>query len=265
MPEFAEELKSARLAKGLKTAKEFFQWLKNRGISCNYSYYMRLEQGGLPSEKVVHEIAFAIKGDWQDRLILAYCRSLFPKNSYLFPAVEWSSHKSGAEVFAKKNQQELTLKQIAVIASSEIHYHLFLLLTLARKSISEKELGSKFSSKEVKQGIRRLIQENLVRETELGFEAISTEIRFPDAYNFELKEAYKKFDLWDETFGTQLAMDLLIDKLLIRRVSGRYLTIIQSQLENLFEVVKSSDELDLRFNDTVLQLKVLLRKGKLPG
>jgi hypothetical protein len=265
MSEFADELKNARLAKGLKTAKEFFQWLKSRGISCNYSYYMRLEQGGLPSEKVVHEIAFAIKGDWQDRLILAYCRSLFPKNSYLFPATEWSSSKGGVEVIAKKTQQELTLKQIAAIASNEIHYHLFLLLTLARKPISESQLGSKFSSKEVKQGIKRLIQENLARETELGYEAISTEMRFPDAYNQDLKEAYKKFDLWDESFGTQMAMDLLINKLLIRRVSGRYLTIIQGQLENLFEMVKSSDELDLRFNDSVLQLKVQLRKGKLPG
>jgi hypothetical protein len=62
-----------------------------------------------------------------------------------------------------------------------------------------------------------------------------------------------------------MGLDLLVNKMIIRRVSGRYLVIIRKQLEVLFELVKSSDETDIRFNDQVLQLKVALRQGKLPG
>ncbi len=266
MQEFAEELKSARKAKGFSQAKAFFLWLESKGISFNYSYYMRLEQGGIPSEKVVTEISRALKGEWQDRLILAYCRALFPKNSYLFPKGEWSIAKAQkASVPTKSSQQELTIKQIMVIAASELNYHLFLLSTLARRPILETELENWFSPKAIQASLRQLAQVNLLRITDPGFEAISSEMRFPEAYNNELKGAYKKFDQWDESFCVQLAMDLLINKMLIRRVSGRYLSIIQGQLESLFEIVKSSDEMDARFNDNVLQLKVMLRRGRLPG
>lgn len=268
MSDFSEELKLARKSKGHSQAKAFYQWLKNKGISFNYSYYMRLEQGGLPSEKVVRELSQAIKGEWQDRLILAYCRSLFPKNAYLFPKGDWSipaQEESSSSKPQQSLQQELTVKQVSVLASAELNYHLFLLSTLARKSISEQELEVWFSEKAIQSSLKQLGSVNLIRKTETGFEALSTEMRFPDAYNQELKDAYKKFDEWDESFGTQLAMDLLINKMLIRRVSGRYLSIIQKQLENLFEIVRSSDEMDARFNDNVLQLKVVLRRGRLPG
>jgi hypothetical protein len=113
--------------------------------------------------------------------------------------------------------------------------------------------------------LKQLSGAALVRVAEEGFEAVSIESRFPDAYNDELKAAYAKFDLWDEEFGARMGLDLLVNKMIIRRVSGRYLVIIRKQLEVLFELVKSSDETDIRFNDQVLQLKVALRQGKLPG
>src|SRR4051812_42480455 len=84
MTPFAEELKRSRRQAGFKTASSFFEWLKTKGIGFNYSYYMRLEQGGLPSEKVVSELASSVKKDWADRLILAYCASLFPNQGFLF-------------------------------------------------------------------------------------------------------------------------------------------------------------------------------------
>lgn len=266
MSAFAQELKSARSVLGHKNARAFFDSLKEKGVSFNYSYYMRLEQGGLPSEKVAQEIASALKGELADRLILAYCRCLFPKNSYLFEAPAAKKEPAQAEkTYVPSGQKELSLKQVAVIAASKANYHLFLAATLARRLVKEKEFHEWFNPRELAVSLKQLGEAALVRVTEEGFEAVSIESRFPDAYNSELKAAYSKFDLWDEEFGARMGLDLLVNKMIIRRVSGRYLVIIRKQLEVLFELVKSSDETDVRFNDQVLQLKVALRQGKLPG
>lgn len=268
MTSFSQELKAARASLGHKSARSFFDWLKASGISFNYSYYMRLEQGGLPSEKVAQELASALKGDWTDRLILAYCRTLFPKNSYLFSAEEKSTDTEAsptANEYEPTGQKELTVKQVAVIANSEANYHLFLISTLARKPIQEKELQKWFSAKTISLAVKQLEGAGLLRQTPKGFEGATVEARFPDAYNKELKDAFAKFDQWDESFGGQFAMEFVINKMLIRRVSGRYLVIIRKQLELLLELLRTSDEVDTRYNDTVLQLKVVLKQGKLPG
>jgi hypothetical protein len=268
MSEFAQELKAARAGLGHKTARSFFDWLKAKGVSFNYSYYMRLEQGALPSEKVTRELAAVLKGEWPDRLVLAHCRALFPKNTHLFspPAgSEASASPAKKAPGGSQGQKELSLKQVALLASSELNYHLFLLSTLARKPISEKELMQWFPAKALSVALKELGDAGLVQKVGGGFEAVSVESRFPEAYNKELKEAYAKFDLWDEAFGGRFGLDFLMNKMLIRRVSGRYLVIIRKQLDLLFELVKGSDELETRFNENVLQLRVVLRQGKLPG
>lgn len=265
MSDFSSELKSARSAKGHKTARAFFDWLKEKGVSFNYSYYMRLEQGGVPSEKVTQEIASALKGEWADRLILAHCRCLFPKNTYLFEAPAPKKAEAAPKAYVPSGQKELSLKQVAAIAASKTNYHLFLMATLARRLVKEEEFLEWFSARELSSSLKQLGEAGLVRVTEEGFEAVSVESRFPDAYNEDLRAAYAKFDLWDEEFGARVGLDLLVNKMLIRRVSGRYLLIIRKQLDLLFELVKSSDETDVRYNDQVLQLKVVMRQGKLPG
>lgn len=269
MSGFAEELKRARFALGHKTARSFFFWLKERGISFNYSYYMRLEQGGLPSEKVVRELAGVLKGDWSDLLVQAYCRSLFPEKSYLFqpPPVPTAARAEEAEdkPYVPGGQRELTPRQVAAIASHESVYHLFLLATLARTPIVPGEIARWLPAKAVAAGLRLLEKEGLVRIGPEGFEARTIEARFPEAHDAKLKEAYAKFDLWDESFGGQFALEFLVNKMMVRRVSLRYLGIIRRQLETLFDLVRASDEVDTRFNDQVLLMKVVLRQGKLPG
>lgn len=269
MASFAEELKITRQGLGHRTARAFHAWLQDRGASFNYSYYMRLEQGGLPSEKVVQEISAACKGPAADRLVLAYCRSLFPKNAYLFPeppapkeAAPPEERLRGATI---QGQRELSLRQVAAIAQGEAHYHAFLLCTLARKPVGAAEFADVYPAKVLRAALATLVKENVLREEETGFVAVSPEARFPEAYNQDLKSAYAKFDAWDESFGARFGLEQILNKLLIRRVSGRYLAIISKQLDALFDIVKSSDEVDQRHNDKVLQLKVLLRQGKLPG
>lgn len=273
MNPFAEELKVSRKAAGYRSASAFFEWLKARGVSFNYSYYMRLEQGGLPSEKVVSEIASTLKKGAGDRLILAYCRSLFPRQNYLFAAPEEEQRPAMVEEPAPREssssspegQKELTPKQVAAIEHGEATYHLFLLSTLARRAIQISELEKWFSLKTINTSLRILSEAGLVNLSKGAFEHTAVELRFPDAYNSALKEAYAKFDLWDENFGRKFGLEQLINKMLVRRISGRYLLLVRKQLEVLFELTKSSDEVDQRYNENVLQLKVSLRQGKLPG
>jgi hypothetical protein len=265
MTSFSQELKAARASLGHKSARSFFDWLKEGGVSFNYSYYMRLEQGGLPSEKVAQELASVLKGEWNDRLILAYCRTLFPKNSYLFARASAAQPAVAVESYEPTGQKELTPKQVAVLASSEANYHLFLISTLARRPVQEGDLQKWFPAKTIQASLRQLEGAQIIRRVENGFEGATIEARFPEAYNKELKEAFQKFDHWDESFGGQFDLDFLMNKMLIRRVSGRYLLIIRRQMDLLLELLRSSDEVDTRYNDNVLQLKVVLRQGKLPG
>lgn len=271
MGDFAELLKEARAEKGYRSARAFYQWLKECGISFNYSYYMQLEQGALPSEKVVGEIGSTLKGRWADKLTLAYCRSLFPKQAYLFKDDLKRMEKTelqaeqGSSISAPTPQKELTIKQISTLARSELHYHLFLLSTLARKPITIDEIKNIISQKGISNALKDLLDEGIIRQSKEGIEALSIEARFPEAYNEDLKDAYRKFDSWDETFGAAFGLELMLNKMLIRRVSFRYVSLIRKQLETLFDLVRTSDEVDVRFNDKVLQLKVVLRQGNLPG
>jgi hypothetical protein len=267
MSVFAETLKNARTALGYRNAREFFSWLQSNGASFNYSYYMRLEQGGLPSEKVVQEIASALRDSWGDQLVLTYCQSLFPKFGYLFPerkpSYKVKTPTSVSPPSAK--QKELTLRQVAAIASSEACYQIFLLATLSRGPVEEQDLLHWFSRRTLSSAIHELSEAEIVRVSSGKIEAMAVEARFPDAYNEDIKEAYAKFDRWDERFGEHFGLEFVLNKMLIRRVSGRYISIIRKQLETLFELVKSSDEVDTRYNESVLQMKVVLRQGKLPG
>lgn len=272
MTPFAEELKQCRLAAGHKSATSFFEWLKTKGIGFNYSYYMRLEKDGLPSEKVVSELASTMKKDQADRLILAYCRSLFPRQEYLFGGSGKASEESVEEPAPRESasaaplgQKELTPRQVAALSSNEATYHLFLLSTLARRTIKTSEVEKWFSTKTLNASIRQLSDAGLVQAGKGSFEHTAVELRFPEAYSPELKEAYGRFDLWDESFGRKYGLEQIINKMLVRRVSGRYLSLVRKQLEVLFELTKTSDEVDSRYNENVLQLKVSLRQGKLPG
>lgn len=268
MSTFASTLKSARKELGHRTARSFYEWLKSKGVSFNYSYYMRLEQGALPSEKIVSELASVLKESWGERLILAFCVGLFPKHSYLFQPQKADSpgpERSEQPLSVPPGQRELTPRQVAAIASSEACYQIFLLSTLSRRPMEEEGLVRWFSKRTLQAVKKELVSAGLIRDTDGVIEATAVEAKFPEAFNAEIKEAYEKFDRWDERFGEHFGLEYFVNKMMIRRVSGRYLSIIRKQLETLFELVKTSDELDSRYNESVLQLKVVVRQGKLPG
>ena len=158
-----------------------------------------------------------------------------------------------------------SLKQVAALVHSEATYHIFLLSTLARRAIRLSEVEKWFSAKSLANSLTVLSDAGLVSVSKNGFEHTAVELRFPDAYNDQLKDAYAKFDIWDESFGKKYGLEQLINKMIVRRVSGRYLALVRKQIDVLFELTKTSDEVDSRYNENVLQLKVSLRQGKLPG
>lgn len=273
MESFSEKLREARQASGHRSATSFYNWLKIQGISFNYSYYKKLENGGLPSEKVVNELALVLQGDWADKLILAYCQSLFPSKAHLFtlaPARPLESKiedpgTKAASVVGSTGQKELSLKQIEILSSHKNHYHLFLLTTMARTPILPRELELWFKKNEAAAAVENLIGAGLILSDEAGISPTAVEAKFPEAYNEKLKQAYAKFDNWDEQFGEQFGLEFLFNKMLIRRISSRYLPVIKKQLEVLADLVRASDEIDKKYNDRVVQVKIMLRHGNLPG
>lgn len=264
---FSSQLINTRARLGHKTAKAFFLLMKKRGISFNYPYYMRLEQGErLPSEKVVNEIALALGREVGEALVLAYCQTIFPKFQNLFDSQDVQSIPATMKnTYVPGGQKELSPKQVATLRSQESNYHLFLLVTLSRKQIPLTELENFFSDRQLNSAVKALCESEIIQLGPHGVEALAVEARFPEAQDQFLKDAYAQFDKWDEKFGEAFGLERFINKMMIRRISGRYLGIIRKHLEVLFEMIKSSDETDLRHNDRVLKLRVTIEEGKLPG
>lgn len=267
MADFAQTLRQARLDLGYKAAKSFYAALDEHKVSFNYSYYMRIEQGKtLPSAKVVQEIASFLGGMAADTLIRSYCRSLFPKFPHIFQGVDESRIKideKSTEVSIK--QKEMTEKDIAVLIKSRSHYYMFVLITLARREMTYSELNEYFKADELEKVIQDLLKEQLLLRSETGVRSVSIESKFPKAESQSIKKAYAQMDEWDQEFGQQFQLETLVDKFFLRRISLRYITVIEKQLDALFELVKSSNEIDHRYNDQVMQLKVSLKTGRLPG
>ena len=95
-------------------------------------------------------------------------------------------------------------------------------------------------------------------------QTFNTEIKFPPKSKFNDK-LYRIFDQWDVEFATAINMDLLVSKTLLRRISPRYLGLINSQIQILIESLKLSDESETKYNSEVIQLSMSLYQGKLPG
>lgn len=271
--EFARRLKSIRLRTGARSARAFFNELsEGRRLTFNYSYYVRIEKGlTLPSAQVVSTLAELVGETDAAALVQAYCQTLFPRFSSVFghyrePAVDGASDPSSdrAEGPLVTTQSELSRTQVAVIGSDRDTYHVFLIATLARKPFPIDRLG------EVLRGdplvaVRKLEAAKLISMKGNELSATAVEARFPKATDKATKEIYERLDEWDDEFGTRFDMEALVHKLLLRRISPRYLSLIRSQLENLFDLIKASDETDTKYNDEVVHLRVTLRRGRLPG
>jgi hypothetical protein len=102
------------------------------------------------------------------------------------------------------------------------------------------------------------IEDGLVR-------SISNDMKFPDAETSAQKKLHEQIDLWNLTFYQEARFETILQKMLLRRVSARYLNVIQAHSQVLLDLVRASDEIDPDHNDDVLMLNISIQKGNLPG
>lgn len=271
--DFAGTLKKIRMNRGHQKARSFHLELQERGVECNYAYYMKMEAGQvLPSNKVIEQISETLPPEDSSDLILSYCRALFPGNQHLFPAPQAHppTQKDDVEpeiqAESKGQGRELTRRQVHILARSKAHYHLFLIATLARRSLMMDELKQIFNNRALQATITDLEMSKILRVQDDGIKTFITEHKFPSSQDFpDLKPLYRQFDEWDDSFAEDFEFSSIVDKMLVRRISPRYLGVIEKSLDTILSLVRASDELENKHNEELIQIRLSLKSGRLPG
>ncbi len=273
--DFAHTLRQIRRTQGHEKARSFHSELVERGVECNYAYYMKLEAGQvLPSSKLVEQISETLGEAEASSLILSYCRSMFPNSKHLFPAIQSATpqtdedkeSESQAQTTGSGQGRELSRRQVGVLARSKSHYHLFLIATLARRDLKMEELRQIFNSRILQTAIDDLELSKILRVTGENVKTYITEHKFPSAQDFpDLKPIYRQFDEWDESFAEDFEFNSIVDKMMVRRISPRYLGVIEKSLDTILHLVRASDELDDKHNEELIQIRLSLKAGRLPG
>lgn len=266
-----------RQSLGFDSAKAFYRHLSGRRkLEFNYAHYMKIEGAkALPSPTMVTAIGAALEPRDADRLTLAYCATLFPSQQKLFKpqsvgsaAPVPSSSKSAPESMAVSKQQFLTEAQLAALTRSNLHYAIFLALTMARKPLEPSALAQLLQPGKgaLNAALADLETARIFRREEDGtLRSISTEMRFPKAETASLKKLYDQIDQWDVELDKRLGFESLLRKMMLRRVSARYFGVILAHTHVLLDLIRASEELDPEYNDDVLLLSLSLSRGRMPG
>jgi hypothetical protein len=268
----------AELRKSLnfKSARAFYQdYLNQRTrLDFNYSYYMKIEGGKIiPSSQIVSALCSALEDSAAESLMLAYCETIFPQRASVFQKMKKRTKPEKAVATSapqdtsalKGHQKYLTPAQVACIGKSRSHYYAFLILTLAREPITLVQLADYFKGEKLDLILKDLEKSKLIMNTDDDIRSISNEMRFPEAQTATEKKLYEQIDVWNANFQQVMGFDTFLQKMLLRRVSTRYLSLIQSHLNVLFDLVRTSDEVEQDHNHEVLMLNVSLQRGQLPG
>lgn len=271
MTPFGEKLKEIREDLGQKSARAFYQMLaRTSELNFNYQYYVKIESGKtLPSPAVSDLLAALLGGDHGDQLTLAYCKTLFPKREHLFrPSTLVKPTKANIPVknqYTVRESKVLTEAQIAVVCKSQVHYFLFLILTLATNPVSTDTLKTYFKGKNIQSALADLRDKKLCRETATGWISTSSEHKFPSAETESLKKFYAIMDPWDRELDQFFDFNQEYYKFLFRKVSPRHLGIAMNHCRLLTDVLLSSEEVDPALNTETVFFELKLSKGSLPG
>ncbi len=270
MSGFGKYLTELRKSLGHSSAKGFHSWLCEQGdLGCNYSYYSRIEKDLLlPSSSVVSTIASMVGPPHDDAIVMAYCKALFPSKKNLFqiqvplPAAP-PAEEGVVPTLSKK--RTLSPLQVATLSSTKRHYLLFLISTLARRELSINEISSQIPGQSMKTVFNELREVKIVRGEPEAFIAACHELKFPPADNDELKATYAKLDEWDQQIAFDLGLKQEVKRFLFRRVSKRYVGMIQSHCALLLDLIRGAEDVDPAHNDEVVSFSINLSVGKIPG
>lgn len=279
-PMFGSELKKIREELGFDSANSFYrEFLSKRApVGFNYSYFMKVEgERALPSPAFVNEIVALLPEErMQAGLIRAYCKSLFPRHARLFnsdpslstvaraprPPVVPAAAGEGALLVRPRF---LTEAQVACLSRSRETYYLFLILTLARVPVPVAELRKRIGERRTQAGLSGLVGAKLAH-VEGDFAASGVkEMKFPPGDTPSLKKHYAAIDQWNLEFGQEMKFEPVANRMLVRRISRRYSSLILSHTALLVELLKASDEVQQDFNDEVVMFNLSLSRGSLPG
>lgn len=267
LDKISQVLIQLRLEIGYKTSKGFFNYLKDRGLDCNYQYFVKIEKGLVfPSSVLVNQVAKALDKNFGEKLIHAYCAQQFTDFDYLFEKNSIPMAKKdlikGSESLIEQGQKELNQAQIDTLKKRKENYFLFLILTLSRSPVTIKDLKMYPA---LSKSIKDLLASSIALEENDALISRSSEFRFPKASDDAAKKTYALFDEWDLFFSHQFHFEEYLNKMMIRRISPRYFGVIQKQIESFVDFVRCSDEFDQRHNTEVLHLSIKVSKGQLPG
>lgn len=275
MSRLGESLKKLRLKKGYRSARRFYQWLSSfEDLEFNYSYYLQIENGDkLPSSKVVHTLARVVEKEEGEVLVSSFCIDQFPQHAHLFESpkgmtlqtVPVKSRNSAPKPQHLTGQKTLTERQVSVLAKRPENYFLFLIMTMSRREVQVEELQHYFKPSVLKQSLQDLQEVKLLIHDADTIQSTAKEYRFPAPDTQSLKQLYKTLDLYDSQKTEQLKLQRVRKGEFLRRISPRYLELILSQIEVLFQTLRISDEADVRHNQKVVSLSVKLEETELPG
>ncbi|MCB0385494.1 MAG: hypothetical protein KDD43_08880 [Bdellovibrionales bacterium] len=259
---------------GFPSARAFYQHLESRAdLEFNYSYYKRFENGqALPSTKVINNIVALLPAHFGEELIMAYCSANFPTHEHLFTtgriklpsmAPRPKKPKPGQQTVIV--QRTLTERQVGLIAKTQHHYYLFLLLVLSRHPLKYEDLLVHFPEASLQEALEDF-KSNKIAFVEGGeIQASYPEFRFPAADGKSVSELYKKLDHYDSERPKFFTMERLKSAEMFRRISPRYMDLILSHLDVLLQTIRMSEDVDSSANSEVISFSLRFHRGKLPG
>lgn len=276
MKSLGTNLLKLREKRGFPSARAFYLWLEEKGeLEFNYAYYKKIENDEkFPSVKVIHSIAACLERSEREALILCFCQNQFPHDVHLFEKKE-KEHLHQKEIKKSKSQvkagtligqKELSERQVAVLADCPENFFLFSVMTLARTQVSEPELLQYFRKDELASAITALKKAKLITQENSQLAASYPEYLFPRVQGSQsLKKLYQKLDQYEHQKLSFFGFQKHSKAVFLRRVSPRYIELIQSHIELLYQMVRMADEQNVEQNDAVCSLEVKFHSTHLPG
>lgn len=243
---------------GFREQDLLYQHLIRLGLTCTNSEFQFMVSGKeKPSQNLIDTLLSILDTDKKDLLIKIYAETLFPKNYQV-------TNQDGVRFLKQKTNSELSEFQINEIAKSKFHYYLFLILVLKADKIKKAIIKKQFGNLETFDAvIDDLISSQVLIQNNGYIYSISPNVKFPQANSPKIKKIYEQFDEWDKSFSSAFSFEKVIEKTIIRRISERHLPLIQKQLENAFEIIRTSETSPvLRDQEPIVFLQLNFTKGK---
>jgi hypothetical protein len=126
-------------------------------------------------------------------------------------------------------------------------------------------LSKNMGEREIESLMREFTKARLVKIQDGKVSSIANDMKFPAADSPALMKTYEAIDSWNIAFHQDMRFEPVVQKMMLRRVSSRYLSVIQAHCNIMIDLIRASDELDSAHNDEVLMLNVSIQSGSLPG